>query len=94
MKKEFKKIYKTLKIIIEELDPVGFGAAGEYDDVLFEIIKINTEISSVTVFAQNTSDIIAKEFGIEGKNIYDSCLIYAKKIVSIYPDGLPKLELS
>lgn len=85
---EFKKIYKELKSIIEEVDPAGFGAEGEYDDVLFSIIRDNQNLAKEDVFVQNTARIIAERFGLNVEDLVEPVAEFAKKVYQVYPQGL------
>ncbi|PWG74080.1 hypothetical protein DF186_19745, partial [Enterococcus hirae] len=71
---EFKSKYQTLKNIIEAIDPDSFGETNEYDDVLFQIIRENKDLTDQEKFAQNTTRIISETFDLEKENLLEACL--------------------
>jgi hypothetical protein len=90
--REFKNRYHTLKSLIEELDPAGFGAANEYDDILFKIIRDNENITGERVFSENVTRLISEAFGLETLDLTDSCNDFAEEVFRIYPTGLSSSE--
>ena len=85
---EFKRIYRELKSIIEEIDPAGLGAEGEYDDVLFSIIRENRDLTEKEVFAQNIARVIAERFGLNKEDIIESSMELSEKVYENHPQGI------
>lgn len=79
--KKFDTMYKHIKKIIENIDPAGFGAKGEYDDVIFKIIK------DINLDKNILSDLICKniagQFGLNESNIKNSCNKVAEEILNL-----------
>jgi len=85
---KFKTKYKDIKKIIEDIDPAGWGAKDEYDDVIFQIIKNNPQVTDQKVLTENLITLLSEQFGLEKADIKDSCSQISKNILSIYPKGI------
>lgn len=88
MNSDFEKKYQTMKKWIEEIDPAGLGAEGEYDDILFQIARANSHVSNKNVFVQNTAHAIADALGLETQDVEAGSLEFMEKVFTEYPNGL------
>lgn len=79
--KDFQSKYALLKSLIEEIDPAGFGAAGEYDDALFKILAVNENVFKAEVYAANAARIVADELGVDEEQIRQDMQILSQRVL-------------
>ncbi len=86
--REFKIKYQNIKKIIENIDPAGWGARDEYDDIIFQIIKNNGGIKDSSLLKDNIISVLGNSLGLQRETIQDSCRDIAIQILSLYPEGI------
>ncbi len=82
----FKEKYGYLKEMFEETDPVGFGAVGEYDDVIFKIIKENKSVTDPVFLFQRMVKILSTELGSSADK--SLCKTISFNFLNRYPEGM------
>lgn len=85
---DFKEKYRFIKLLFDEFDPAGSGAIGEYDDLIFEIMKKIKNNSNKSNIVDVISDIVGRFLGSGKENVVKNCEIIVEKILEKYPNGV------